>query len=153
MQIRLGRTRSFLEALRAPKLQPRIEETMRVFAPSNRFLSPPDVRLISSLVQGHHVLSVNPPVLRKAWSRCTAPAATWARGAKTKSTKKLKELHQGVIAADPLPELESDDAPQYPTVIQGAKENMMKFKNCVVLTRVGNFYEVRPPYDASATIH
>ena len=52
------------------------------------------------------------------------------------------DLHQGIIQTDPLPELEADDAPQYPTVVQGAKNNMIKFSNCVVLTRVGNFYEV-----------
>jgi len=69
--------------------------------------------------------------------------APLSRGAKTKTTKKLKELHQGVIAADPLPELETDNAPQYPTVVQGAKNNMIKFSNCVLITRVGNFYEVR----------
>ena len=125
---------------------------MRIFA-RNKFLSLRDVQLISGLIRGHHISSVNPLVLHKAWSRCTAPAATSVRGAKTKSTKRLEELHQGVLAADPLPELESDDAPQYPTVIQGAKDNMTKFKNCVLITRVGNFYEVRPPYDASMSIH
>ncbi|EXJ90250.1 hypothetical protein A1O1_03349 [Capronia coronata CBS 617.96] len=35
-----------------------------------------------------------------------------------------------------------DDEPQYPTVLQGAKQNMAKFDNCVLLTRVGNFYEL-----------
>ena len=68
--------------------------------------------------------------------------ALQTRGAKTKSTKKLKDLQQGPLTAEPLPELEADDAPQYPTVVQGAKNNMLKFSNCVVLTRVGNFYEL-----------
>jgi hypothetical protein len=36
-----------------------------------------------------------------------------------------------------------NDVPQYPTVIQGARNNMVKFQNCVLLTRVGSFYEVR----------
>jgi hypothetical protein len=153
MQAGLGRTRTFWKLSARPSFNRAVKETMQIFAPSNRFRSPRDVRLISSLAQGHPILRANPPVLLKTWSRCAAPAATWARGAKTKSTKKLKELHQGVIAANPLPELENDDAPQYPTVIQGAKDNMMKFQNCVLITRVGNFYEVRPPYAASATIH
>jgi hypothetical protein len=118
---------------------------MRTFTPSNTFLSPRDVRLISSIVRGYHVLPVNPPVLFNSWSRCRSPAATLSRGAKTKATTKLKELYQGVIAADPLPELEADDAPQYPTVIQGAKNNMRKFHNCVLITRVGSFYEVQSP--------
>lgn len=30
----------------------------------------------------------------------------------------------------------------YPTVIQGARNNMQKFSHCVVLTQVGNFYEL-----------
>lgn len=64
------------------------------------------------------------------------------RGAKTLSRKKLKELPQGGIEAGALPELPSDDEPQYPTVLQGARNNMAKFDNCVLLTRVGNFYEL-----------
>lgn len=32
--------------------------------------------------------------------------------------------------------------PQYSTVIQQARDNMDKFVNCVVLTRVGGFYEL-----------
>jgi hypothetical protein len=64
------------------------------------------------------------------------------RGARTKSASKLKELAQGALESrEPCPPL-VNDAPQYPTVVQGARNNMIKFKNCVVLTRVGNFYEV-----------
>lgn len=116
---------------------------MRIFTPCNTLLSPRDARLISSIVRGHLGSTGNPRVLATAWSRCRSRVAPLSRGAKTKTTKKLKELHQGVIAAEPLPELESDNAPQYPTVIQGAKNNMIKFSNCVLITRVGNFYEVR----------
>jgi hypothetical protein len=121
---------------------------MRIFTPCNTFLSSKDVRLIASIVRGYHALPVNPPALPQGWSRCRWPAATLSRGAKTKATKKLKELYQGVIAADPLPELDANNAPQYPTVIQGAKNNMMKFNNCVLITRVGNFYEVRSSDDS-----
>jgi hypothetical protein len=64
------------------------------------------------------------------------------RGAKTRASMKVKDLPQGVIEAGPLPELEADNAPQYPAVVQGAKNNMTRFSDCVVLTRVGNFYEV-----------
>lgn len=64
------------------------------------------------------------------------------RGAKTTTRKKLKELQQGAIQAESLPELTGDEEPQYPTVLQGAKQNMAKFDNCVLLTRVGNFYEL-----------
>ncbi|KAK2740375.1 DNA mismatch repair ATPase msh1 [Myotisia sp. PD_48] len=64
------------------------------------------------------------------------------RGAKTRSTVKLKDLVQGPLEArKPLAAL-VNDTPQYPTVIQGARYNMQKFSNCVVLTRVGSFYEL-----------
>lgn len=122
---------------------------MRIFMPGNICLSSRDVRLVSSIVRVYHALPGNSTVSPKALSRCRPPATPWSRGAKTKATKKLKELHQGPIAVDRLPDLEADDAPQYPTVIQGAKHNMMRFKNCVLITRVGNFYEVRLPLPLS----
>lgn len=34
------------------------------------------------------------------------------------------------------------DGPQYPTVVMQARRNMQKFANCVLLTRVGGFYEL-----------
>ncbi len=58
------------------------------------------------------------------------------------SKEKVKDLQQGAIQADALPDLPLDDEPQYPTVLQGVKSNMAKFDNCVLLTRVGNFYEM-----------
>ncbi|ODH45197.1 hypothetical protein ACO22_00310 [Paracoccidioides brasiliensis] len=65
------------------------------------------------------------------------------RGATTKTSSKLNDLRQGCLkkSLEPYPSV-VNDAPQYPTVIQGAKNNMLKFKNCVLLTRVGNFYEL-----------
>ncbi|OAX81733.1 hypothetical protein ACJ72_03924 [Emergomyces africanus] len=64
------------------------------------------------------------------------------RGAKRKSRARLKDLPQGCLEPmEPYAPL-VNDAPQYPTVIQGARNNMLKFKNCVLLTRVGNFYEL-----------
>ena len=57
--------------------------------------------------------------------------------------RKVKDLEQGSLTGPPLPQLEPEDAPQYPTVIQGARNNMIKFDKCLILTRVGNFYEVR----------
>ena len=122
-------------------------QIMRILTPCNTLLSPRDVRLISNVIQGPR--SYPPPPLNLS-SRCRSPRALVSRGVKTKATKKLKELHQGVVAAEPLPELESEDAPQYPTVIQGAKNNMIKFSNCVLITRVGSFYEVRSTYSPSA---
>ncbi|KAF8469087.1 muts domain V [Kalaharituber pfeilii] len=51
----------------------------------------------------------------------------------------LSELPQGALPLEPLP---SETLPAYPPVIQQARENMDKFTNCVVLTRVGGFYEL-----------
>lgn len=70
-------------------------------------------------------------------------APLFVRGKKTRSTVKLSDLPQGAI---PLPEAQPADeegsAPVYPTVIQQARRNMRKFDNCVLLTRVGGFYEL-----------
>lgn len=63
------------------------------------------------------------------------------RGAKTTSSVKLKDLPQGGLKIEEPYEPDVNDAPQYPPVVQGAKNNMLKFRNCVLLTRVGNFYE------------
>ncbi|KAI9053718.1 hypothetical protein LZ554_002669 [Drepanopeziza brunnea f. sp. 'monogermtubi'] len=74
------------------------------------------------------------------------------RGKKTKATLKLDdlpqaglpdphELPQGVIPLEPL-QLEKDAPPIYSTVVQQARSNMRKFENCVLLTRVGGFYEL-----------
>ena len=54
----------------------------------------------------------------------------------------MKELQQGNVEMDSLPDIPPKDEPQYPTVLQGAKANMAKFDNCVLITRVGNFYEL-----------
>ncbi|KAK4151965.1 muts domain V-domain-containing protein [Chaetomidium leptoderma] len=63
------------------------------------------------------------------------------RGKKTRTVVKLDELPQGiVIPSEPLP-LEEDE-PTYPTVVLQARRNMQKFDNCVLLTRVGGFYEL-----------
>lgn len=65
------------------------------------------------------------------------------RGKKTRSTVKLSDLPQGAIPLPDLPAEEGEDAaPVYPTVIQQARRNMHKFDNCVLLTRVGGFYEL-----------
>lgn len=63
------------------------------------------------------------------------------RTAKTSVKVKLKDLPQGSLKFEPLNDV-VDDAPRYPTVIQGHLSNMHKFGNCVILTRVGGFYEL-----------
>lgn len=62
------------------------------------------------------------------------------RGKKTKSQAKLDDLPQGVIPLEPLPIEEK--VPLLPTVLAEARSNMLKFENCVLLTRVGGFYEL-----------
>lgn len=79
--------------------------------------------------------------LRSPLRRC-APRllpTVWTRGAKRRTKIKLEELPQGTLSLKPLP---SEVEPTYPTVIQQARTNMDIFPNCVVLTRVGSFYEV-----------
>jgi len=83
--------------------------------------------------------SLNAP--RLLATRCASkPGTIWgARGAKRKTILTLEELPQGTLPLDPLP---SDLEPTYPPVIQQARTNMDRFPICVVLTRVGGFYEV-----------
>ena len=64
------------------------------------------------------------------------------RGAKVRTTLKLDELPQGSITVGLEKRTKVDDEPEYPTVVQQARNNMLKFSHCVVLTRVGGFYEV-----------
>ena len=54
---------------------------------------------------------------------------------------KLDELPQGVVAP-PLSQPPQEDEPAYPTVVLQARRHMQKFDNCVLLTRVGGFYEL-----------
>ena len=72
----------------------------------------------------------------------TAASKVHKQGAKTKATVKLKDLPQGVLKLEAYDD-RMDEAPRYPTVVQGHRNNMQTFKNCVILTRVGGFYEVR----------
>jgi DNA mismatch repair ATPase MutS len=82
-----------------------------------------------------------------------SPSLTWTRGAKRTSTVTLTGTAQGATKSNktiqgalPKKVIEDDPsmppAPSYPTVIQQALNNMRKFSNCVVLTRVGSFYEM-----------
>lgn len=89
----------------------------------------------------YHFFHIPAQTLRSKAPRCQ-PFHYQQRGAKTVSKRKVKELHQGAIIADPLPDLPADDEPQYPTLLQEVKNNMAKFENCVLLTKVGNFYEL-----------
>ena len=82
------------------------------------------------------------------WPQSCHPVQILTRGAKTKSTKKaaaIPSLAQGALEPlTPVQSEEQDDTiyPSYPPVLQGVRDNMTKFKNCMLLTRVGNFYEM-----------
>lgn len=105
-----------------------------------------DLRILQSILTPSRLTAsvCRPPLWPNPHRRCPL----LHRGAKTKTSKKVAEileLQQGAIRAEPLPEIEPQNElqyPTYPTVLQGVRDNMAKFKNCVVITRVGNFYEL-----------
>jgi hypothetical protein len=66
----------------------------------------------------------------------------WHRGAKRTTTLRVKSLPQGSLPVKPVEVIDEGEGPVYPTVLQQVRNNMQKFSHCVVLTRVGNFYEV-----------
>ncbi|TID17391.1 2 protein [Venturia nashicola] len=66
----------------------------------------------------------------------------WSRGVKRQTSLAVKAIPQGSLPENPLDIIDPDDGPAFPTVVQQAKNNMEKFSHCVVLTRVGNFYEL-----------
>jgi hypothetical protein len=59
---------------------------------------------------------------------------------KTKTSIAIQELPQGLIPLVSLPF--EDEGPVYPTVVRQARKHMRKFENCILLTRVGGFYEL-----------
>ncbi|KAJ9625034.1 MutS protein 1 [Taxawa tesnikishii (nom. ined.)] len=101
---------------------------------SSRSWAGPPSRLPSSVTAIH----------RGALCRYSQPSAIpriQFRGAKSRTKVKLSDLPQGVLppsieVVDELP------APAYPQVVQQHLNNVRKFQDCVVLTRVGNFYEM-----------
>ncbi|KAB2573957.1 MutS protein-like protein 1 [Lasiodiplodia theobromae] len=68
-------------------------------------------------------------------------SSVFARGKKT-TTLDAKDLPQGLIGGAPLEDPDEDAGPAYPTVLQQVRNNMRKFDHCVLLTRIGNFYEL-----------
>lgn len=55
---------------------------------------------------------------------------------------RAKRLVQGSIPGSATSFNDGFTQPSYPTVVQQARNNINSFENCVVLTRVGSFYEV-----------
>lgn len=73
-------------------------------------------------------------------SRAQRKMLTKGRGKKTEASLNLTDVPDSLSSLAPL-ELR-EEIPMYPTVIQQARDNMSKFENCVLLTRVGGFYEL-----------
>lgn len=72
--------------------------------------------------------------------------ATWSgglqrRGAKRKVSIDLDDVPQGAIGPDALSP-QDDTEPDYPPLLQQVRNTMLKFNHCVLVTRVGGFYEV-----------
>ena len=64
------------------------------------------------------------------------------RGAKSQATISVNDLPQNTFTPEhSIPETENV-GPEYPTVVHQARNNMRKFDKCVLLTRVGGFYEL-----------
>ncbi len=79
-------------------------------------------------------------------------AREWRRGKKTQVSLNVRDLPQGIVSSSSSSSSSSSEdelaanglnaPPAYPTVVQQARDNMRAFDNCVLLTRVGGFYEV-----------
>ena len=65
------------------------------------------------------------------------------RHAATKLRKSIEELPQGLQA--PLEPFIEKEASKYSPVIDEVLQNQRRFPKCVLLTRVGQFYEVPSP--------
>lgn len=63
------------------------------------------------------------------------------RGAKREATLSHIELLQGVLVGKALSP-QDDTEPEYSPVLQQVRNNMLKFSHCVLVTRIGGFYEV-----------
>ncbi|KAG5950639.1 hypothetical protein E4U53_004694 [Claviceps sorghi] len=112
-------------------------------------LRPPCFRRIVSLAARRHAAPPFAASGQPCWPVVAAPGAPASRaqirGKKTTTTLKLSDLPQGPVPcqAQPVPgESDGHEEPAYPTVVLQARHNMRKFENCVLLTRVGGFYEL-----------
>ncbi|KAF2088196.1 muts domain V [Saccharata proteae CBS 121410] len=53
-----------------------------------------------------------------------------------------RKLNHIRLTGPPLKDIPEDAGPSYPTVLQQVRTNMIKYEQCVILTRIGNFYEL-----------
>ena len=98
----------------------------------------------ASEVHSRHFTNCIQPSQTPRLERVILTPLSWSqsRGGKTKTVVKANELPQGVLPS--LPPDPSDNAPTkaYPIVLQQHLNNIRKFPDCVILTRVGDFYEL-----------
>ncbi|KAI9642196.1 MutS protein 1 [Ciborinia camelliae] len=109
-----------------------LEEYTKKAKPSGR------AKRTKSLPQGLIDLDSEPSEVQE--SQVTSPAAIHEKKVENTKTSDRVELLQGLLPLEPM-EIEQEPPP-YPTVIMQARSNMLKFENCVVVTRVGGFYEL-----------
>ncbi|KIW04034.1 uncharacterized protein PV09_04856 [Verruconis gallopava] len=65
-----------------------------------------------------------------------------SRGAKRKTTVTIKSIPQGALPAGSAKTDDSDSESGYSITIQQHLNNMRKYPDCVILTKLGNFYEM-----------
>ncbi|EHK15646.1 uncharacterized protein TRIVIDRAFT_39057 [Trichoderma virens Gv29-8] len=94
-------------------------------------------RSSASALTAHHGAAFALPLTTSAHLQ----AAVKRSVKRSRTTVKLSDLPQGKVAVSPLSPEEQHE-PAYPTVVLQARRNMDKFETCVLLTRVGSFYEL-----------
>lgn len=113
--------------------------------PVKHKLRPKDLRLIDHVIYQKPVavfrLRKSPVRAFKCPQPCSQFSSVASRAGKTVSKKKVKDLVQGPVQGEPLPPAGPDDV-RKDSMLQGVRSNMKKFPDAVLLTKVGNFYEV-----------
>lgn len=111
---------------------------------ANRILRPAKCRMPTSIETRIAIIAgnANAPFVHNDVGLHSHVSFKLTRGAKRKTTVAVDSLPQGVLP--PLPKDETDKPPEktYPPVLQQHLNNVRKFSDCVVLTRVGDFYEM-----------
>ncbi|KAI9656025.1 MAG: DNA mismatch repair ATPase msh1 [Bathelium mastoideum] len=75
-------------------------------------------------------------------SNAKSPSKISKAPKKTRKVVSLDDLPQGLLASPKTKDVVPQDVIQYPPVIQQVRNNIRKYDGCVILTRVGNFYEM-----------
>lgn len=92
--------------------------------------------------KSHPHLGAHVTTTRRNSSHSHGKLKTPKRKSSTTISLELSDLPQGLLPCEPLSTLSQDEPSTYPTVVLQARNHMRKFENCVLLTRVGGFYEL-----------